>query len=183
MQVDGPFRVRDIKTSSLEKYEISPLKKDMSYKPETRVTLRPEAFLEVLIEFEGFSEKDHEKWPLCPAMHIPGLIHVKHANGDYQSFDLEGILRRPVLEINTAGFEGKPVEEIIDFDVCHINNFVQKTAYLVNLTKVPGKWKLNYIKYPSKKILGIATVTKMDLEDSKKTDDPDVFEFSMTEVN
>jgi len=181
VQIDGPFKICEMKSSALDKFEISPLRKDMTIRPETRANLRPEAFLEMLIEFEGYKEKDVEKWPLCPSMHVPGLIHINYANGDYQCFEMEGILKRPVLEINTAGFEGKPIDDIIDFGVSHINNFVQKTIFLANVSKVPGKWKINYVKYPSKKVLGLATVTKMDLEDVKKTDDPEVFEFSITE--
>ena len=115
-------------------------------------------------------------------MRVPGLIHINYANGDYQSFELEGGLYRPVLQINTAGFEGKPVDDILDFGVSHIHNTVQKTIFLANVSKVPAKWRLNYVKFPAKKILGLATITKMDIEDSKKTDDPEVFEFSLSEV-
>ena len=181
IQIDGPFKILDIKTSTYEGPEALAQAKE-AIKTESRVSLRSEAFMEMLVEFVGYNERDHEKWPLCPVMRVPGVIHITYANGDYQSFELEGGLYRPVLQINTAGFEGKPVEDILDFGVSHIHNTVQKTIFLANVSKVPAKWRLNYIKFPAKKILGLATVTKMDMEDSKKTDDPEVFEFSVSEV-
>ncbi len=64
----------------------------------------------------------------------------------------------------------------------HINNKKTKTFYLCNLTPVPAKWKLNYVKFPKKKIISTITLTRMEIENMKIVDDPSVWEFSITEV-
>ena len=79
---------------------------------------------------------------------------------------MEGLCLRPVLRLNTIGFEGFTSNLIIlllfnyflgpkieDFGYVHINNKKCKTFYLCNLTPVHGKWKLNYVKFPKKKII------------------------------
>ena len=122
-------------------------------------------------------------WPLAPVVRLPGLIHINYANGDYQSFELEGALLRPVLYLNVMGFESTKPEELIEFGICHIKNFVQKTVYLTNVSPIPAKWKLNSIKYPVKNTISLGTLTKLEIEDAQKTDDPAVFEFSVADVS
>jgi hypothetical protein len=121
-------------------------------------------------------------WPLAPVARLPGAINISFANGDQQSFELEGALLRPVLAFNTIGYEGKKADETLDFGVCHIKNFNQKAVFLANISKVPATWNLNYMKYPVKATIAMATMTKLEIEDEKKTDDPSVFEFSVTDV-
>lgn len=102
---------------------------------------------------------------------------------------------RPVLKLNTIGFEGHTSDfylskmflcfigpKIEEFGYVHINNKKTKTFYLCNLTPVPAKWKLNYVKFPKKKIISTITLTKMEIENMKIVDDPSVWEFSITEV-
>lgn len=38
------------------------------------------------------------------------------------------------------------------------------------------------MKYIPKKVIAPATITKLEVEEANKTDDPAVFEFSLTEV-
>lgn len=95
---------------------------------------------------------------------------------------MEGILLRPMLRLNTEGCEGKKSIDLLDFGLCHINNFNQKIIYLSNVSKIPAKWKLTYVKYIPKKVIAPATITKLEVEEANKTDDPAVFEFSLTEV-
>ena len=52
--------------------------------------------------------------------------------------------------------------KIEDFGYVHINNKKTKTFYLCNLTPVPGKWKLNYVKMIKKKVISEITLTKME---------------------
>jgi hypothetical protein len=54
--------------------------------------------------------------------------------------------------------------------------------YLSNLTPVPAKWKLHYVKFLKKKIISKITLTKMEIENMKIIDDPSVWEFSVTSV-
>lgn len=104
------------------------------------------------------------------------------SNGDSQKFNLRAELLRPILSLNKTGFEGKDDGSVTrDFGVVHIKNFKTVSMYLSNITKVPGKWKLLYVKFPQKNSIGFATKTKLEFENEIKTDDPTVFEFSKTE--
>jgi len=76
-------------------------------------------------------------------------------------------------------FSGPKIEE---FGYVHINNKKTKTFYLSNLTPVPAKWKLHYLKFPKKKIISRITLTRMEIENMKIVDDPTVWEFSVTSV-
>ena len=98
------------------------------------------------------------------------------------------------MKLNTIGFEGHTSDfnslgfysigpKIEEFGYVHINNKKTKTFYLCNLTPVPAKWKLNYVKFPKKKIISTITLTKMEIENMKIVDDPSVWEFSITEVH
>jgi hypothetical protein len=48
---------------------------------------------------------------------------------------------------------------------------------------VTAKWSLNYVKFPKKSTIGYATKTNWENENIEKLDDPEVFEFSVTEVS
>lgn len=183
VQLDGPFTLVASKTTSPAKYEHPGKTLTMGgSKAETHFNLTPASNVELTVRFDGFNEKDHDKWPLCPSLRLPGILHVNYANSDYQSFDIEGVLLRPVLKLNTEGFEGLPSEIVLDFGTVHIDNVKTRAVYLTNDSTVPGKWKLNYVKYPVKKVLGLNTMTALDIEDSKKTDDATVWDFSVSEV-
>jgi hypothetical protein len=182
VDLSGRFKLYASRTNSPKKYTFGTLRKTLKNEPETQFHLIPDSLIELDVDFIGYEENDHDNWPLAPVARLPGLINITFANGIYQSFELEGALLRPILQLNTAGFEGRNVEETIEFGICHIKNFVQKIIYLGNISKVPGNWKLNYMKYPNKNTIALATMTRLELEDEKKTDDPSVFEFSNTEV-
>jgi len=182
VELAGRFVLYDSKTNSPSKYDLSLSRSTLNKGPETKFNLIPGSLVELFIEFEGYNEKDHENWPLAPIARLPGMITINYANGDFQTIELEGSLLRPVLQLNTVGFEGRKAEEVIEFELTHIKNVSQKVLYLSNISKVPAKWKLNYLKYPTKNTIAMATMTKLEIEDREKTDDPSVFEFSVTEV-
>ena len=73
--------------------------------------------------------------------------------------------------------------DINDFGYVHISNKKTKTFYLTNVTPVPAQWKLHYVKFPKKKIISELTLTHMEKENMKIVDDPNVWEFSITEVS
>ena len=54
-------------------------------------------------------------------------------------------------------------------------------VYLSNVTPVTAIWRLNYVKFPQKTTIGHKTLTPWEAENLEKTDDAEVFEFSMAE--
>jgi hypothetical protein len=64
----------------------------------------------------------------------------------------------------------------------HVDGHRTIRVFLSNTTDVTAKWKLNYVTFPKKSTVGYMTTTKWENENIEKLDDPDVFEFSVTEV-
>jgi hypothetical protein len=64
----------------------------------------------------------------------------------------------------------------------NIERSKQTLFYLINETPVPAKWSLNYVAFPKKLTIGYMTKTALEIENLQKTDDPDVFQFSLAEV-
>ena len=71
----------------------------------------------------------------------------------------------------------------MDFGVCNVDCFRTITLYLSNITEVTAKWSLNYVKLPKKVTMSKYTETAWEAENLKKVDDPDVFEFSISNVS
>lgn len=65
----------------------------------------------------------------------------------------------------------------------HIDGYRTLVFFLLNETPVTAKWTLNYVKFPQKSVVGFKTTTRLEQENLQKTDDPDVFEFSVSEVH
>ena len=68
----------------------------------------------------------------------------------------------------------------IDLGEVNIEKHKKTHFYLTNETAVPSKWSLNYVKFPNKATIGYMTKTPLEIENLKKEDDPDVFQFSVT---
>ena len=85
--------------------------------------------------------------------------------------------------VNTKGFETQTNDHLIDFGLVHVDDYKIITIYITNKSYVPGYWKMMYIPFPEKKYHGAATVTKLEKENQEKVDDPDVFNFDVSEVN
>jgi hypothetical protein len=96
---------------------------------------------------------------------------------------LDGMLLRPKLELLTEkpSKNDKALDEL-DFKTCNIDKVRTIKVFLSNITEVTAKWRLNYVKFPKKSTIGYSTTTPWETENMNKTDDPDVFEFSITEV-
>lgn len=90
---------------------------------------------------------------------------------------------RPKIELLTENpsKNDKALDEL-DFGIVNIDKFRTIKVYISNITEVTAKWKLNYVKFPKKSTIGYNTTTPWEIENMQKTDDPDVFEFSQTEV-
>ena len=71
----------------------------------------------------------------------------------------------------------------MDFGICNVDCVRSITLYLSNITDVTAKWSLNYVKFPKKTTLSKYTETAWEAENLKKVDDPDVFEFSLSNVS
>ena len=71
----------------------------------------------------------------------------------------------------------------LDFGVVNVEKDRTIHIYLENQTEVTAKWKLNYVKFPKKQTIGHNTTTPWEKENIEKTDDLEVFEFSMTSVS
>lgn len=91
---------------------------------------------------------------------------------------------RPKLELLTEkpSKNDKALDEL-DLGIVNIDKFRTIKVYLSNITDVTARWKLNYVNFPKKATIGYSTTTPWEVENMNKTDDPDVFEFSTTEVN
>lgn len=97
---------------------------------------------------------------------------------------LDGLLLRPklVFLMEKPSKNDKAMDEI-DMGVVNIDKFRTIKVFLSNINEVTAKWKLNYVKFPKKSTIGYSTTTPWEKENMDKTDDPDVFEFSLTEVS
>ena len=172
--LEGPFQI-------ISKYTNSPLKYELASSNQS-FNLAENTNLELKIAFLAPKANDSNLWPLAQRMYKSGLLTINFSNGDSQTFNLRSELIRPILSINHVGIEGKePNVDARDFGLVHIQNTQTISLYLINKTKVPGKWKLLYVKFPNKNLIGYATKTKLEFENEAKTDDPTVFEFSKTD--
>ena len=113
-----------------------------------------------------------------------GELNAYFANGDQQKLFLDGVLMRPKVTILTD-FPSKNDYALDELDFGKVNVEKNRTihVYLSNETDVTAKWTLNYVKFPKKSTIGHNTTTPWEVENMEKTDDPEVFEFSVTSVS
>ena len=113
-----------------------------------------------------------------------GDLVAYFANGDQQKLFLDGVLMRPKVTILTD-FPSKNDYALDELDFGKVNVEKNRTihVYLSNETDVTAKWMLNYVKFPKKSTIGHNTTTPWEVENMEKTDDPEVFEFSVTSVS
>lgn len=104
------------------------------------------------------------------------------ANGQQQKLILDAILMRPMLSLLTEkpSKNDKAWDEL-DMGTVHIDKFHTIKVFLSNITDVTAKWRLNYVSFPKKNTVGYSTMTPWEAENMQKCDDPEVFEFSVTE--
>lgn len=65
----------------------------------------------------------------------------------------------------------------------NVESFKKASIYLLNETEVDTKWKIFYVKGNLKKVYGHKTMTMDEKEDRERVDDPEVFDFNITEVS
>ena len=113
-----------------------------------------------------------------------GELIAVFANGMQQKLILDAMLLRPMLLLLTEkpSKNDKAMDEL-DFGTVHIEKHRTVRLFLSNITDVTSRWKLNYVSFPKKSTVGYSTMTAWEAENLQKEDDPDVFEFSVTNVN
>lgn len=186
LETEGPFKIISTKTNSGSVHPLAPTKassKKINNEPMKMFSLQPDKIVQMKIKYSPPDPTNHMEWPLVKAYIKKGLINVAFANGKHQSFNLLGNLVRPNVCVKTEK-SCKNEKGVIEIDLGEVNteSFRQAHFYLINETGVPAKWALNYVKFPNKSNLGYMTKTPLEIENMNKTDDPEVFQFSVTEV-
>ena len=94
------------------------------------------------------------------------------------------MLLRPKVTVLTD-FPSKNDYAMDELDFGKVNVERSRTihVYLANETEVTAKWQLSYVQFPKKSTIGHNTTTPWEVENMEKTDDPEVFEFSVTSVS
>jgi hypothetical protein len=139
--------------------------------------------LEVYLKLLAPPPSNHDLWPLILKTDHSGVLLAHFNQGDTQTLLLNARLLRAMLLLQTD----KPQKndyaiDEIDFGRAHTASQRIFKFYLSNLSEVTAKWRLNYVAFPKKPTIGYMTKTPWEGENLEKTDDPQVFEFSVTEV-
>lgn len=143
--------------------------------------LQPLKIVEVHVKFLAPSPNDHAEWPMTILNERKGEIVAYFANGDQQKLFLDGVLQRPKVQILTD-FPSKNDYAMDELDFGKVNVEKSRTihVYLANETEATAKWQLSYVQFPKKSTIGHNTTTPWEVENMEKTDDREVFEFSVT---
>lgn len=133
------------------------------------------------MKFGAPHSSDQAEWPMTMFNERSGELVAYFANGDQQKLFLDGVLMRPMIKVLTD-FESKNDYALDELDFGKVNVEKSRTihVYLSNITDVTAKWSLNYVKFPKKSTIGHNTTTPWEVENMEKTDDAEVFEFSVT---
>lgn len=187
LSTEGPFKIVTTKTNSGSVHPLAaskPSSRGLKSKADTMFSLQPDKLVQMKVEFTPPDPNNITEWPVVQAFVKRGLIKAMYANGKIQSFNLIGNLVRPRVSVITLKpcKNEKEVDEI-DLGEVNIEKNTKTMFYLINETPVPAKWALNYIKFPKKATIGYMTKTPLEIENMNKTDDPEVFQFSVTSVS
>jgi len=97
---------------------------------------------------------------------------------------LDAHLLRPMIRLLTdKPQKNDKAQDELEFGMVHVDGHRTIRIFLSNVTDVTAKWSLNYVKFPKKSTIGYMTKTAWENENLDKLDDPEVFEFSVTEVS
>ena len=202
LNINGPFEIVKTKTNSGATHPLSgsqsadPAKttgtlastgkgnKVVKPKVETMFCLQPLKIVEICVKFLAPKSDNTAEWPMTIFNERSGELIAYFANGDQQKLFLDGVLMRPKVTVLTD-FLSKNDYAMDELDFGKVNVERQRTIhiYLSNDTDVTAKWMLNYVKFPKKQTIGHNTTTPWEVENMEKSDDPEVFEFSVTSVS
>lgn len=141
----------------------------------------PNSNLKLDVKFIAPNVEDENEWPMTLVNEKHGLLKIQFENGDISEYLLTAILRRPRLTLSVTGNEAVEGPNFVYFGYVNCESQRKHSLFLTNETEVETKWSINYIKFTPKKTYGHGTITKEEKEDLEKTDDPDVFHFSITQ--
>ncbi|EGR30726.1 hypothetical protein IMG5_124930 [Ichthyophthirius multifiliis] len=186
IHIIGPFKIMQAATNSPASYdqEVVLLTPEHISYLQNKFNLVQNSNLSLKIEFQGPKANNYQEWPLTYKTYKFGKLQILFENGDQQNIELEGHLLRPLVYLNTSGIEDVEGDQIQDFDTVNINNYKSITIFLSNISQVPAKWKINNIKAISNRIQSATLpnmLTKEEIEDNQKVDDPSVFEFQISQ--
>lgn len=91
------------------------------------------------------------------------------------------MLRPKVVLLTEKESLNEKAQHELDFGICNVDNYRHMNLFLSNITEVTARWRLNYVNFGKKATIGHNTTTVWEKENIDKTDDPDVFEFSVAE--
>ncbi len=167
IEIEGPFKI--IKSE--------PIEASIGI---NHFNIIPNSNLKLEVKFIPPKVDNEEEWPMTLLNEKFGKMKVIFENNDCCEYFFKAILRRPRIKLYTTDNESTENFNFINFGKVNCENFRKHSIYLLNETEVETKWTLNFVKSIPKKVQGYGTVTKEEIEDIERTDDPDVFIFNIT---
>lgn len=184
LNTTGPFEIVGTKTNTGAKHPLAGQNtptKVMKKKVETMFCLQPQKIVDISVKFKAPKANNNDEWPMVINTPRQGILTANFANGETQKFFLEGEMLRPMVNLLTeAPSKNDYAVDEMNFGVCNVDKTRTIRLYLSNETPVTAKWALNYVKFPKKTVASKYTTTKWEEENANKNDDPDVFEFSIS---
>lgn len=147
---------------------------------ELEFNIIPKSNLKLDVKFLAPDPTNEPEWPMVLINEKFGKIKVVFENGEINEFFLKAVLKRPRIKLSTTGNDSIESPNFVDFGFTNCESYKKYSIFIKNETEVESKWTINYIKFTGKKIYGHGTITKDEKEDIEKTDDPDVFQFSVS---
>lgn len=183
LNINGPFEIVKTKSNTGGVHPLASTVSKIGKKVDTMFCLQPLKIVEIEIKFKAPSPQNSEEWPMIIKNQREGELTAHFANGMQQKLILDAMLLRPMLLLLTEkpSKNDKAMDEL-DFGTVHIEKHRTVRLFLSNITDVTSRWKLNYVSFPKKSTVGYSTMTAWEAENMQKEDDPDVFEFSVTDV-
>jgi len=181
LETNGPFDL----VSTTSNAPPHPLAKTQEKKVQTLFCLLPGTFLDVVCKTHKPDVNDFDEWPMNLHTVKNGELIMNYSNNTSEQIVLESNLLRPKVTINIKGSKKNELaEEEFDFGTVYLDKERTKdiVMYLRNESKAGAKWTLNYVKILPKATLGHKTITRLERENIDKTDDQNVFAFSMSDV-
>ena len=140
--------------------------------------------LQLTVAFLTPDPENKTDWPDIIRIPNQGRFNIAFANGKMQHIDLMGMLIRPRLFLQTQKpSKNTKGQDELDLGMVNTQHGRTVTFFVSNETAAAAHWQLNYVKFPQKMTIGHSTTTRLENENLEATDDPEVFQFSVTQVS
>jgi hypothetical protein len=140
----------------------------------------PNSNLKLEVKFFPPNPINENEWPMKMIEEKNGKISAYFENKEFCEYQLVGVLKRPRLRLSTTGNESIQGSNVIDFGYVNCESSKRMSIFIMNETEVETKWSIYSVKPKPKNYYGHGTMTKDEIEDIEKTDDPEVFVFNST---